>query len=71
MSTHPFKSFGIHLFDESVIKERCPEAIYKNWKTALTKESPLDRATADGIAQAMKEWAIGLGPRIIRTGFNP
>jgi glutamine synthetase len=71
MSTHPFKSFGIHLFDESVIKERCPEAIYKNWKTALTKESPLDRATADGIAQAMKEWAIGLGATHYSHWFQP
>jgi glutamine synthetase len=71
LSTHPFKTFGSHLFDESVIKERCPEAIYRNWKTALTKESPLDRATADGIAQAMKEWAISLGATHYSHWFQP
>ena len=71
MSTHPFKDFAIHLFSDSVIKERCPEAIYLNWKTAIAKESPLDRATADGIAQAMKDWAIENGATHYSHWFQP
>ncbi len=71
MSQHPFKDFAIHLFSDSVIKERCPEAIYLNWKTAIAKESPLDRSTADSIAQAMKDWAISLGATHYSHWFQP
>lgn len=71
MSTHPFKDFAIHLFSDSVIKERCPEAIYLNWKTAIAKESPLDRSTADSIAQAMKDWAIEKGATHYSHWFQP
>jgi len=71
MSTHPFKDFAIHLFSDSVIKERCPEAIYLSWKTAIAKESPLDRATADSIAQAMKDWAIEKGATHYSHWFQP
>ncbi|KAF0226988.1 MAG: glutamine synthetase [Erysipelotrichaceae bacterium] len=71
MSQHPFKDFAIHLFSDSVIKERCPEAIYLNWKTAIAKESPLDRSTADSIAQAMKDWAINLGATHYSHWFQP
>ncbi|NTW95957.1 MAG: glutamine synthetase type III [Erysipelotrichaceae bacterium] len=71
MSNHPFKDFAVHLFSDSVIKERCPEAIYQSWKTAIAKESPLDRATADSIAQAMKDWSMSLGATHYSHWFQP
>lgn len=71
MSNHPFNDFAVHLFSDSIIKERCPEGIYANWKTAIAKENPLDRATADSVAQAMKDWAIGLGATHYSHWFQP
>ena len=68
---HPFNDFGIHLFGEKLMRERLPYPIYTNWKTALIKESALDRSTADAIAHAMKTWAIEHGATHYTHWFQP
>ena len=69
--THPFEDFGIHLFGEKLMRERLPYPVYTSWKTALIKESALDRSTADAIAHAMKTWAMELGATHYTHWFQP
>ncbi len=68
---HPFDEFGIHLFDERVMKERLPHPVYVKWKTATRKEDALDRVTADAIAHAMKTWAMEQGATHFTHWFQP
>ncbi len=69
--SHPFDNFGIHLFGEKLMRERLPYPIYTSWKTALIKESALDRGTADAIAHAMKTWAMELNATHFTHWFQP
>lgn len=69
--SHPFDEFGIHQFSESVMKESLPHPVFEAWKTAVAKEQPLDRTTADGIAHAMKIWAIEKGATHFTHWFQP
>ncbi|HET6785364.1 MAG TPA: glutamine synthetase III [Erysipelotrichaceae bacterium] len=69
--SHPFDDFGIHLFGEKLMRERLPYPVYTSWKTALAKESALDRGTADAIAHAMKTWAMELGATHFTHWFQP
>jgi len=68
---HPFDDFGIHLFGEKLMRDRLPYPVYTSWKTALAKESALDRSTADAIAHAMKTWAMELGATHFTHWFQP
>lgn len=69
--SHPFDVFGAHQFSESVMKERLPKPAFNSWKTAVAKEEPLDRPTADAIAHAMKVWAMELGATHFSHWFQP
>lgn len=68
---HPFDEFGIHLFGETIMRECLPYPIYTGWKTALAKESALNRNTADAIAHAMKTWAMEFGVTHYTHWFQP
>lgn len=69
--THPYDSFGIHQFSEALMKERLPHPVFTRWKTAVAKEEPLDRTTADAIAHAMKVWALEHGCTHFSHWFQP
>ena len=65
------KSFGEMAFNKHMMRERLPHAIYFRWKNAIRNEAPLDRETADGIAHAMKEWALEKGATHYCHWFQP
>lgn len=69
--SHPFDEFGIFQFSESVMQESLPSPVFKAWKTAVAKEQPLDRTTADAIAHAMKVWAMSHGATHFTHWFQP
>jgi len=69
--SHPYDAFGIYAFSEEVMKSHLPRPIFTNWKTALSKETALDRPTADAIAHAMKVWAIEHGATHYTHWFQP
>lgn len=69
--SHPYDAFGIHQFSEALMKERLPHPVYSRWKTAVAKEEPLDRTTADAIAHAMKVWALENGCTHYSHWFQP
>jgi glutamine synthetase len=71
MANHPFDDFGIHLFSETLMRDRLPSPIFKKWKTAVAREDSLDRQTADAIAHAMKIWAIEHGATQFSHWFQP
>lgn len=69
--SHPFDDFGIYQFSESLMKEHLPHPVFDAWKTAVAKETPLDRTTADAIAHAMKVWAMEKGATHFTHWFQP
>ena len=53
------------------MKQRLPKEVYKALRKTIEEGIPLKADIADVVANAMKDWAIERGPRIIRTGFSP
>ncbi len=66
-----FNNFGYKTFSRKIMKEKLPYPIYTKWKLATRKTDVLDRATADMIAHAMKEWALSLGVTHYCHWFQP
>ncbi len=66
-----YLNFGKKVFSEKIMREKLPFPIYTKWKAATNKCDALDRATADAIAHAMKEWAIELGATHYCHWFQP
>lgn len=63
--------FGEMVFNESVIKNRLPKTTYKKLKKSIADGTPLDLASADVIANAMKDWAIEKGVTHYTHWFQP
>lgn len=66
-----FSTFGSKVFSEEIMREKLPSPIFKMWKEAKNKQDALDRPTADAIAHAMKEWALGFGCTHFTHWFQP
>lgn len=71
MSSDVAGVFGSSVFNEATMRERLPKNIFKSLKKALDGEQPLDSATADVIANAMKDWAIEKGATHFCHWFQP
>lgn len=71
-STEPLKSiWGCDVFSLSTMEENLSKAAFKAMnKTAHTGE-PLDSATADIVAAAMKDWAMAKGAKFFSHIFYP
>ena len=63
--------FGIDVFNESVMKERLPEATFAALKKTMENKEELDPQIADVVAGAMKEWAIEKGATHYTHWFQP
>jgi len=70
-ASHLPQLFGSYVFNEERMKERLSEASYKAWKKCTTDGTPLDIATANEIAQAMKQWAMEKGATHYTHWFQP
>lgn len=53
------------------MQQRLPKSIYKQFKNQLKKEKIFDLATADVIANEIREWAIGKGATHFAHLFQP
>ncbi|MBN1787987.1 MAG: glutamine synthetase III [Sedimentisphaerales bacterium] len=49
---------GKNVFNDSVMRERLPKNVYKEFKKTIAEGRFLDAALADTVANAMKDWAI-------------
>ena len=63
--------FGIDVFNESVMKERLPEATFLALKKTMENGEELDSHIADVVAGAMKEWALEKGATHYTHWFQP
>ena len=62
--------FGSRVFNEETMKERLSDACYQAWKRCVTDGAPLELATANEIAGAMKTWAVEQGCTHYTTGSS-
>ena len=65
------KIFGEDVFNDTVMQERLPKKVYKDLKKTIEEGKELDLATADVIANEMKEWAIEKGATHYTHWFQP
>lgn len=63
--------FGSNVFNDSVMRERLPEDVYKSLIKTIQGYEPLDSVLADVIANAMKDWAIEKGATHFCHWFQP
>ena len=63
--------FGSNAFNDLVMRERLPKDVYESLKKTISGNQPLDRALADVIANAMKDWAIEKGATHFCHWFQP
>ena len=63
--------FGSMVFNESVMKERLPKAVYRALKNTIRQGTALSSGVADIIANAMKDWAIEKGATHFTHWFQP
>lgn len=63
--------FGANVFNDSVMKECLPKEVYQSLKKTVDQGEPLDPATAQVIANAMKDWAIKKGATHYTHWFQP
>ncbi len=63
--------FGINLFSMETMRERLPREIFRDLQRTIEEDSTLSRATADAVANAMKEWAIENGATHYTHWFQP
>ncbi len=71
MSSDVTGVFGRNAFNEATMRECLPKNVFKSLKKTLDGEQPLDPATADVIANAMKDWAIAKGATHFCHWFQP
>ena len=71
MSTDVTGVFGSNTFNEATMRQRLPKNVFRSLQRTLHGEQPLDRATADVIANAMKDWAIEKGATHFCHWFQP
>jgi glutamine synthetase len=64
------EAFGSLVFNDKVQQERLPKAAYRALRATITRGEPLDSATADAVATALKDWAVEHGARITPIGFS-
>lgn len=63
--------FGSLVFNETVMKDRLPQATYKAFREAVANGTALDLPMANIIADAMKEWALEKGCTHFTHWFQP
>src|SRR5689334_17008881 len=63
--------FGSRVFNDKVQQERLPKPAYRALRATITRGEPLELATADAVAAALKEWAVEHGATHYTHWFQP
>ncbi len=63
--------FGSNVFNDTVMRERLPKDVYHSLKRTIEGNEPLNPASADVIANAMKDWAVEKGAAHFCHWFQP
>ncbi|MBE7010472.1 MAG: glutamine synthetase type III [Ruminococcaceae bacterium] len=70
-NTNLHETFGCHVFNDTVMRERLPKATYLDLKHSIDEGSPLASGTAEIVANAMKDWALENGATHYTHWFQP
>ncbi|MBR3751215.1 MAG: glutamine synthetase III [Clostridia bacterium] len=68
---NPTEYFGSLVFNDEVMRARLPKEIYDTLKARINDNQPLDRAIANEVASAMKDWAVEKGATHFTHWFQP
>lgn len=63
--------FGCNVFNDSVMRNRLPEKVYKEFRKTVKSGAPLSEEVADVIAECMKNWAMEHGATHYTHWFQP
>ncbi|MGN1098683.1 MAG: glutamine synthetase III [Clostridia bacterium] len=63
--------FGCNVFNDSVMRNRLPEKVYKEFRKTVKTGAPLSEEVADVIAECMKNWAMEHGATHYTHWFQP
>jgi glutamine synthetase len=63
--------FGARVFNDKVQQARLSKAAYQALRDTMTRGTALDNATADAIANALKDWAVENGATHFTHWFQP
>ena len=63
--------FGANTFSFSVMEELLPRPVFKRLLASIHEGEKLDRAMADAVAHAVKEWALSRGVTHFTHWFQP
>lgn len=63
--------FGCMVFDDTVMQEMLSEEVYNSLKRTLKDGKSLNLSVANGVASAMKDWAIAHGATHFTHWFQP
>src|SRR5947207_4432196 len=64
-------TFGSLVFNDKVQQQRLPKPAYRALRATITRGEPLDIATADAVATALKDWATEHGATHYTHWFQP
>ncbi len=67
----PTELFGCNVFNDKVMRERLPKAVYRSLVKTIRYGETLDPAIADTVAAVMKDWAIEHGATHYTHIFYP
>src|ERR1700759_2080992 len=63
--------FGANVFGLGAMKSHLPKDVFKSLKKTIEGHQPLDPATADVVAAALKDWALSKGAPHYAHIFHP
>jgi glutamine synthetase len=63
--------FGSLVFNDKLQQERLSKQAYQSLQATITRGEPLDGATADAVAEALKDWAVEHGASHYTHWFQP
>jgi len=69
--TKPTEIFGSNVFNDKIMKDRLPKAVYKSLRKTIELGEKLDPSIADVVANTMKDWAIEKGATHFTHVFFP
>jgi len=67
----PSEYFGMNVFNRQKMFKYLPEKTYESLMDTIDNGTPMNRATADSVAEGMKKWAFDMGATHYTHWFHP
>jgi len=67
----PSEYFGMNVFNREKMFKYLPEKTYESLMDTIDNGTPMNRATADSVAEGMKKWAFDMGATHYTHWFHP